>query len=783
MSQVLSRLLYLDDVIVYAENYMTLLDNLQQVFLRLRHFRLTVHLAKCEFSRSDLIYLGHHVTERHNEASEAHVKAILDYPSPNSKKQLQTFLGTCNWFREFVPHAAIVLDPLYAAATRLGATLYQMDGERKLIMGNISTSLNSTERSYSSNEKELFAIIWACKKFRPYLKAKQFILRTDNRALLWLQQFKDERSKLTRWALFLQELDFTIEHFPGRLNLLPNALSRQPLADETKDEIESITFPITELPHNLDDPGIVSMLNINQPLLIQVKRAQDNDPVTQEHIARYLQLLETLPGDINKADIAFLQKYQVLGNHLYYSLNNFDGWMLYVPESMRKEVIQHYHTDELYRHRDFKATQVLISTTYLWPNLQQDIALFIRGCEICARTKVAGRVGKAPLKGRRNSINQATQVAPSQVYFNQLLRHPDEVEDSRSSMDPAETESFFTYHKKAIHNQEKYVKKYEGESFQKLHPVGPIYLREKDPRESTLDMGIAQFERDLLSLIGTLSKLGTKKLILVPPPSIVGRSNHRKAFENARRKVEDMKKKNRHILLFMDNCTVHNNAPILSNITIHFFPPNTTSKLQPLDQGIIHNFKTFYRKEVVKIVLDALDKEEPVNISVLSAMLLTDKAWRAVTSNTILNCFKKAGFPFDSQTEDQLEDIAPTHDFHIPTDLDVDMDEFIRVDDEVAVWGPLTDDEIVEQTAEPTNDQTIDNPDGGADDDSEVVEPVSIKEARAAFGKLKMFCLQCNDVDDQDFQALFLLEARIDNEQNAALKQTKITDFFKKSTT
>ncbi|KAL1457150.1 hypothetical protein WDU94_001811 [Cyamophila willieti] len=245
----------------------------------------------------------------------------------------------------------------------------------------------------------------------------------------------------------------------------------------------------------------------------------------------------------------------------------------------------------------------------------------------------------------------------------------------------------------------------------------------------------------------------------------------------------DMKKKNRHILLFMDNCTVHNNAPILSNITIHFFPPNTTSKLQPLDQGIIHNFKTFYRKEVVKIVLDALDKEEPVNISVLSAMLLTDKAWRAVTSNTILNCFKKAGFPFDSQTEDQLEDIAPTHDFHIPTDLDVDMDEFIRVDDEVAVWGPLTDDEIVEQTAEPTNDQTIDNPDGGADDDSEVVEPVSIKEARAAFGKLKMFCLQCNDVDDQDFQALFLLEARIDNEQNAALKQTKITDFFKKSTT
>ncbi|GFU54934.1 hypothetical protein TNCV_3825781 [Trichonephila clavipes] len=48
-----------------------------------------------------------------------------------------------------------------------------------------------------------------------------------------------------------------------------------------------------------------------------------------------------------------------------------------------------------------------------------------------------------------------------------------------------------------------------------------------------------------------------------------------------------------------DNCTVHNNAPPLSDVKLQFPPPNSTSKLQPLDQGIIHNFKTFYRREVV----------------------------------------------------------------------------------------------------------------------------------------------------------------------------------------
>ncbi|GFX83062.1 tigger transposable element-derived protein 6 [Trichonephila clavipes] len=95
-----------------------------------------------------------------------------------------------------------------------------------------------------------------------------------------------------------------------------------------------------------------------------------------------------------------------------------------------------------------------------------------------------------------------------------------------------------------------------------------------------------------------------------------------------------------------DNCTVHNNAPPLSNVKLQFFPPNSTSKLQSLDQGIIHNFKTFYRQEVVKSVLDNLENQQNVTtISTLTALIMIDKAWRAVTSLTINRCFKNSGFP------------------------------------------------------------------------------------------------------------------------------------------
>ncbi|GFX11128.1 tigger transposable element-derived protein 6 [Trichonephila clavipes] len=98
--------------------------------------------------------------------------------------------------------------------------------------------------------------------------------------------------------------------------------------------------------------------------------------------------------------------------------------------------------------------------------------------------------------------------------------------------------------------------------------------------------------------------------------------------------------------LILDNCTVHNNAPPLSNVKLQFFPQNSTSKLQPLDQGIIHNFKTFYRREVVKSVLDNLENQQNITtISILTALIMIDKAWRTITPLTIHSCFKKSGFP------------------------------------------------------------------------------------------------------------------------------------------
>ena len=67
-------------------------------------------------------------------------------------------------------------------------------------------------------------------------------------------------------------------------------------------------------------------------------------------------------------------------------------------------------------------------------------------------------------------------------------------------------------------------------------------------------------------------------------------------------------KENRKILLLVDNYTAHPKVTTLKNIQLEFLPPNTTSIIQPMDQGIIKSLKSFYRKEIVCMTLAYLEE-------------------------------------------------------------------------------------------------------------------------------------------------------------------------------
>ena len=98
----------------------------------------------------------------------------------------------------------------------------------------------------------------------------------------------------------------------------------------------------------------------------------------------------------------------------------------------------------------------------------------------------------------------------------------------------------------------------------------------------------------------------------------------------------------RSIVLLMDNAGCHPQdiKEKYSNIKFVFLPPNTTSKLQPLDLGIIANFKTHYRRLLLCFVLASIDtcnsaSEVVRSVTILTAIRWISKAWMEVKAETV----------------------------------------------------------------------------------------------------------------------------------------------------
>jgi hypothetical protein len=86
--------------------------------------------------------------------------------------------------------------------------------------------LNKAEVNNTTSEKELLAIVWATKYFRPYLYGRKFKIVTDHKPLTWVMNVKDPGSQLLRWRIQLEEFDYEIVYKKGSQSTNADALSR-----------------------------------------------------------------------------------------------------------------------------------------------------------------------------------------------------------------------------------------------------------------------------------------------------------------------------------------------------------------------------------------------------------------------------------------------------------------------------------------------------------------------------------------------------------------------------
>lgn len=129
-------------------------------------------------------------------------------------------------------------------------------------------------------------------------------------------------------------------------------------------------------------------------------------------------------------------------------------------------------------------------------------------------------------------------------------------------------------------------------------------------------------------------------------------------FENwLRRWDRRLRTAHRKVLLVLDNFSGHPKISGLDCITLLFLPPNTTSVTQPMDMGVIHNLKHYYRQHLLRRRLNSIDSQEPFKFSLLDAMHCLRRAWSEdVKVSTIAACFRKAGFAHENQVEENNGD-------------------------------------------------------------------------------------------------------------------------------
>jgi hypothetical protein len=104
---------YLDDILIYSKSFKEHLKHIELILKALIEENIKLKLSKCSFSQKIVKYLGHIISKNKLRPLSDNINAIKDFPTPQTVKNIQQFLGKVNYYHKFIPNAPKLLNPLY----------------------------------------------------------------------------------------------------------------------------------------------------------------------------------------------------------------------------------------------------------------------------------------------------------------------------------------------------------------------------------------------------------------------------------------------------------------------------------------------------------------------------------------------------------------------------------------------------------------------------------------------------------------------------------------------
>lgn len=425
MAQVLREInwkkcvVFMDDILVFGRSIEEHNKNLNCVLHALHHNGLKLSPSKCNMLKQEVRFLGHIIDANGIRTDPMKTKSMQAYPKPTNVKDVQRFLGMCNYYRRFIKGFAEIAAPLHeltskktsfewkdkhenafvklkkamlsppilsfpnkngkfilhtdASGYAIGSVLCQIQhGEEKVIAYG-SRKLSQIEQRYGITKKEMLAVVFFVKQFKHYLWGVPFEIRCDHQALIpMLTSCTEGSHQFYRWRSELDQYNFTIKYVKGELNVLADAMSR----------VEVSTSVLTLHEQKKDE-----VLSTIIGLMKREDKKQIKMPDEIRGLSQSAKILWARRGELM---VESEQLYLVTGN----------GCKRLIPPFERHIEV----TLELHRqsgHLGIQKCLELLKHRFYWPRMEETVNLVINSCDLCAHEKNKYTRDKAPL---RNTI-------------------------------------------------------------------------------------------------------------------------------------------------------------------------------------------------------------------------------------------------------------------------------------------------------------------------------------------------------------------------------------------
>ncbi|GJV80007.1 putative reverse transcriptase domain-containing protein [Tanacetum coccineum] len=142
----------------------------------------------------------------------AKIESIKDWASPKTPTEIRQFLGLADYYRRFIEGFSKIARPMM----KLTQKSMKFDWGEKV-----------HEKSYTTHDLELGAVVFALKMWRHYLYGTKCVVFTDHKSLQHILDQKELNMRQRWWLELLSDYDCEIRYHIGKANVVADALSQK----------------------------------------------------------------------------------------------------------------------------------------------------------------------------------------------------------------------------------------------------------------------------------------------------------------------------------------------------------------------------------------------------------------------------------------------------------------------------------------------------------------------------------------------------------------------------